>query len=123
MPPAPSFLIMRFNQQFNIAAQRLVRATLCRHVSGALFRFEGERRFEYAANLLPSFRLHQATLPLNSWYNQALAMFQSRVTVFSEIFNTPAISSLFKPPKYRSSTTWLRRGSISPRRVNASSSK
>ena len=50
-------------------------------------------------------------------------MFQSRVTVFSETFNTPAISSLFRPPKYLNSTTWLRRGSISARLFSASSKR
>jgi serine/threonine protein kinase len=41
---------------------------------------------------------------------------QSRETVSDETPSTSAVSSTVSPPKYRSSTTWLSRGSFSARR-------
>src|SRR6185295_17006518 len=43
----------------------------------------------------------------SSRINQCFANFQSLITVSGEIFNTSAVSSTLKPPKKRSSTTWL----------------
>ena len=63
--PTPIVRTVR-DQTFNFAAQRLVGATLPCDVSGPLFRFQGQRRFEYAANPLPSFRLHHASPRFNS---------------------------------------------------------
>jgi len=42
---------------------------------------------------------------------QALADLHSRSTVLTEKPSTSAISSMVKPPKYLSSTTWLLRSS------------
>jgi hypothetical protein len=42
--------------------------------------------------------------------SQALAIFQSRMTLWGEIFNTSAVSSTLNPPKNRSSMTFALRG-------------
>jgi len=43
----------------------------------------------------------------SSRINQFFANFQSLITVSAEIFSASAVSSTLKPPKKRSSTTWL----------------
>jgi hypothetical protein len=42
----------------------------------------------------------------------SLAIFQSRMTLWAEIFSTSAVSSTLSPPKNRSSMTFALRGSI-----------
>src|SRR5206468_7102163 len=48
----------------------------------------------------------------SSRWSQALASFQSRITLCGEIFSTSAVSSTLKPPRNRSSITFAFRGSI-----------
>ena len=43
----------------------------------------------------------------SSRVSQVFANFQSRMTVSGDTFSTSAVSSTLKPPKNRSSTTWL----------------
>jgi hypothetical protein len=98
-------LLVRLDQSLHFFTKIGVRATLLLHVRSASRVVEGDCRFEYATYLLPAFRVQFGALPVSWRWSHARAMFQSRMTVFSEIFNTPAISSLFNPPKYLSSTT------------------
>src|SRR5437016_12831123 len=85
-----------------------------------------KRRLQHFFHLLPSFRSHYLSLILHPssfivLKSHALAARQSRRTVIKEIPSTSAVSSRLRPPKYRSSTTRLLRGSIfaSPSRASS----
>src|SRR5437867_5636143 len=73
-------------------------------------------------DLLPSLGLHRRISLPSLWRSQALACFQSSVTVSLDILNTSAVSSTLRPPKKRSSTTRLILGSI-PARLDSASSR
>src|SRR5262245_31426222 len=62
-------------------------------------------------NLPPSLRVHVRAPRWNSRRSHTLANLQSRITVSDEILRTSAVSSTLSPPKKRSSTTRLFRGS------------
>src|SRR6266536_2013145 len=100
-------LLVRSQQRLDLLAQRLI--------AGAGF-VEESRMQSWVAfprgviqplDLLPAFRLHSDSLRLSSRWSQARARFHSRITVRGEVCKTSAVSSTFKPPKERSSTSRL----------------
>src|SRR4029077_11461124 len=60
-------------------------------------------------------------LLVSSRRSQTFDKRQSRFTVSGETFSVSAVSWILSPPKKRSSTTWLRRGSTDSNAVSASS--
>src|SRR5450432_2981123 len=81
--------------------------------------FKRKRALEDGFDQLPAQVGHLAAGPSISLRSQALAKFQSRMTVFGETCKTSAVSSFSKPPKKRSSTTLAFLGSTASNRSRA----
>src|SRR5262245_16167036 len=107
-------------QRFDLDPQRAVGAAGLGQKTCAFFNCQFQGRQIQFLNVLPTVGSHRSAL--NSRNSHTLALFQSRITVSGEILRTSAVSTTLSPPKNRSSTTWLIRGSISAIALSASSS-
>src|SRR5262249_42978154 len=113
-------LLMVGEQDLELKPQALVPRTGFVEVGCPAALLDIKDRVKDPVDLPPAFSLHRL-YPLSSLWSQAFASFQSRITVSGETFNTSAVSFTLKPPKNRSSTTWLLRSSTVARRSSASS--
>src|SRR5262249_9227658 len=118
LDPIP-VLLVKDEQRFHFTAQFVVAAAGFGQESGARGRLASQRLLQQLIYLLPTFRSHCSDI---SRISQALAVFQSRITVPSEMPSASAVSSMLSPPKQRNSTTRLLRRSIFASSASASSS-
>src|SRR5207253_9803355 len=108
-------------KSLTVAAQLAVFAAClveeCRPFALFLLQYERCQLLDLSA----AFRCHADPSSPSSRYSQALAQRHSRLIVLEETPRSSALSSTLRPPKYRSSTIWLLRGSRVASRLSASS--